>query len=87
LPAWGLATVASERGFLLDRVGSDGVGVEVGGVVEAEPVEHLVVLFVAGVGEDLFEFGVSPGAAAVLWWAGSLCGDEGWVVDVGVDVE
>ena len=52
--------------------GGDGSRFEFAALVEAEPLEHLLVLFVAGVGEDVFEVGVSPGAAAVLWRAGSL---------------
>jgi hypothetical protein len=46
-----------------------------------------LVLFVAGVGEDCFEVGVSPGAAAVLWWAGAFRGAERRVVDLGVGVK
>lgn len=78
---------AAEREFVVDVLGGDGVGVEFAGVVEAEPFEHLLVFVVAGVGEDLFEVRVSPGAAAVLWWAGSLRGHEDRVVDVRVGIE
>ena len=41
----------------------------------------------AWVGEDLSEVRVSPGAAAVLWWAGPLRAHQGRVVSVGVGVE
>jgi hypothetical protein len=58
-------------------------GVEFAGVVEAEPLEHFLVFVVTGVGEDVFEVRVSPGAAAVLWWAGSLRRDEDRVVGLG----
>lgn len=77
----------AEGEFLLDVVGSDGGGIEFGGTVEAQPVKHVLVLFVAGIGEDVFEFGVSPGAAAVLWWAGSLRGNQDGVVGLGIEVE
>ena len=43
--------------------------------------------FVVGVGEDLFELRVSPGAAAVFGWAGPLGGDQDGVVELGVGVE
>ena len=63
-----LAAGAGEREFVLD-VGGNGAGVELRRVVETEPLEHLRMVFVVGIGEDLFEVAVSPCAAAVFWWA------------------
>src|SRR5207344_3292033 len=37
-----------------------------GGVAEPEPVQHVVVAWVGGVGQGLGEVGVAPDAAAVL---------------------
>src|SRR5436309_13565555 len=70
------AAFATEGEFVVDVLGGDSGGVELRGVVEAEPLEHLLVFVVAGVGEDLSEVRVSPGAAAVLWRAGSRRGDQ-----------
>jgi hypothetical protein len=49
-----LAVGAVEGELVLYVVGGDGAGVEFGCVVEADPFEHLVMVFVVGVGEDLF---------------------------------
>lgn len=81
------AAGAGEGEFVVDVVGRDGGGVEFAGVVEAEPLEHVLVFVVGGVGEDLPEVGVAPGAAAVLGRAGSLGGDQCGVVGVGIGVE
>ena len=42
---------------------------------------------VVGVGEDLPEVRVAPGAAAVLWRAGALRDEQGRVVGVGLGIE
>ena len=52
--------------LVVDAVGRDGGRVEFAGVVEAEPFEHLLVLVVARISEDLLEIGVPPGATAIL---------------------
>lgn len=57
---------------------------ELGVVLQANPVEHFLVLFVAGVGEDRFQVCVSPGTAAVLGWARTYRGDAHRVVRLGV---
>jgi hypothetical protein len=72
---------------VVDVVAGYGGGVELAGVLQAEPFEHLLVLLVVGVGEDRFEVGVSPGATAVFRRARSLRGDEDRVVGVGVGVQ
>ena len=41
----GLAAGAVEGEFVFDLLGCDGVGVELGGVLKAEPVEHLLADF------------------------------------------
>ena len=85
-PRRGLTAGAGE-GELVDVLGGDGGGVELAGVVEAQPPEHLLVFVVVGVGEDAPEVRVSPGAAAVLWRAGALGDDQDRVGDVRVGVE
>ena len=52
-PALLLAHGAAEGEFVLDAVGRNGAGIKLRCVVEAEPFEHLWMLFVVGVGEDL----------------------------------
>ena len=66
------AAGAGEREFVVDVLAGYGRGVELGGVFKAEPFEHLLMALVVWVGEDFFQIGVSPGAAAVLGWQAPL---------------
>src|SRR5664280_3218485 len=44
----------------------ESVGVELGGVVESQPLQPVFVLLVGGVVQNLHELGVAPDAAAVV---------------------
>src|SRR5436190_2457079 len=45
------------------------------------------MLFVIGVGEDLFQLGVAPRASAVFRWASPFGGDQEGIVDRGIGIE
>src|SRR6266511_130128 len=48
------------------RCGVESVGVEVGGIVESQPLQPVLVFRVVGIVEGLHKLGVAPDAAAVL---------------------
>jgi hypothetical protein len=53
-------------------------GVEIAGVIEAEPLQHVLVIIVIWVGERFLQVRVAPRAAAVLRRAGALTSQADW---------
>ena len=62
-------------------------GVEVGGVAEPEPLQHVVVAWMGGVGQGLGEVGVAPDAAAVLRRGCASSAGAAWIAERAVPVE
>src|SRR4051795_2079965 len=69
------------------RVGVELCGVEVGGVAEPEPLQHVCVAWMGGVGQGFGEVGVAPDAAAVLGRGGASSAGAAWIADRAVPVE
>ena len=45
----------------------------------AKPLDLFGAFRVGGIGKDLEQFFIAPGAAAILWWTVALPGDAGWI--------
>jgi hypothetical protein len=66
---------------------SNSAGVEVGGVAEPDPLQHVFVAWMGGVGHRSGEVGVAPDAPAVLRRGGASSAAAAWIADRAVRVE
>src|SRR5947199_10824922 len=81
------AVSAQLRQCLGHRFGVELRGVEVGGVAEPEPLQHVFVAWMGGVGQGLGEVGVAPDAAAVLRRGCTTSAGAAWIADRAVPIE